>query len=67
MPLEVQEEKEIPIDYGRTMLNNIIDLEKELDRLKRRIREKGVKEKINEDDVDKLKYVQEELQDILSG
>ena len=67
MPLEVEEEREAPIDYSQRMLNNIIDLEKELNKLKKRIQVKEAKEKINEDDVDKLKYVQEELQDILSG
>ncbi len=66
MALEVEEEKEIPIDYGQMMLNNIIDLEKELNRLKKRIQEKEVKETINEDEVEKLKYVQEEVQYILS-
>jgi metallo-beta-lactamase family protein len=67
MALEVEEEKEIPIDYDQMMLNNIIDLEKELNRLKKRIQEKEMKETINEDDVEKLKYVQEEVQYILSG
>ena len=66
MPFEVEEEKEVHIDYPQLILNNIIDLEKELDRLKKRIQEQEIKDKISEDDLDKLKYVQEEIQYILS-
>ncbi len=48
------------------MLNSIIDLENELKRLKKRVKSEALERQIVEDDVDRLKYVQEELQAILS-
>jgi hypothetical protein len=54
-----------PADISRTMLNKIIDLENELGRLKKRLKEKEVVTKIIEDDVNRLNYIQEELQGIL--
>ena len=48
------------------MLNTVIDLEKELKALKRRVKAKETQGRIEEDDVDRLKFVQEELQAILS-
>lgn len=67
-PKEVTYEEpleEVPVvDMQATMVNVLIDLEKELDKLKRRL--KGTKEEeITEDEVDKLRYIQEELQEIL--
>jgi metallo-beta-lactamase family protein len=47
-------------DYLQLSLNAIIDLEKELDRLKKNLRKKG--ETISSEDIDRLKYIQEELQ-----
>jgi hypothetical protein len=47
------------------MLNSIIDLENELKRLKKRIKSKELEAQIEEDEVDRLKYVQEEIQAIL--
>jgi metallo-beta-lactamase family protein len=66
-PKEVAFEKpeaEEPIpDVKTEMLNRIIDLENELDDLKRRIKSEALKEKIREDDIDRLKYIREELRE----
>ena len=53
-------------DLRTTMSNAIIDLENELKALKGKLKSKGMVEKIGEDDVDRLEYIQEELQEILS-
>jgi hypothetical protein len=53
-------------DLETTMMNTVIDLEKELKDLKQRIKAKGIPKTIEEDDLDRLKFVQEELQAILS-
>ena len=53
-------------DMKTLILNNIIDLENELKELRKRIKAKESEEKIGEDDVDRLKYIREELQTILS-
>jgi metallo-beta-lactamase family protein len=47
-------------DYLQVSLNAIIDLEKELDRIKKNLRKKG--EAVSSEDIDRLKYIQEELQ-----
>jgi hypothetical protein len=62
---EAGEPEEMP-DLETTMLNTVIDLEKELKDLKQRIKAKEMKGAIEEDDLDRLKFVQEELQAILS-
>ena len=49
-------------DLLQTSLNSIIDLEKEMDRLKKRLKKRG--DKISEDDIDMIKYLQEELRNI---
>jgi hypothetical protein len=49
------------------MMNNIIDLENELKALKKRVNSNEMKDRIDEDEVDLLKYIQEELQTILSS
>ena len=54
-----------PADISRAMLNKIIDLENELGRMKKRLKEKEVEAKVIEDDVNRLNYIQEELQGIL--
>ncbi|MDY7035959.1 MAG: MBL fold metallo-hydrolase [Thermodesulfobacteriota bacterium] len=46
-------------DMDQVMQNSIIDLENELHRLKKRLREK--EEKINEEDVDRVRYIQDEI------
>ena len=47
------------------MLNTVIDLENELKKLKKRIKSKEMETIIGAVEVDRLKYVQEELQEIL--
>ena len=44
------------------MLNAILDLEKELTLLRRRVKSR---EKIEEEDVDRVKYIQEEIKGML--
>ncbi|MDB9822431.1 MBL fold metallo-hydrolase [Deltaproteobacteria bacterium] len=51
--------KEEPINILQMSLNTIVDLENELDRLKKRLKKK--EKAVTEDDIDRLKYVQEEL------
>lgn len=53
-------------DIETLILNNIIDLENELKELRKRIKAKKSEEKAGEDDVDRLKYIKEEVQTILS-
>ena len=53
-------------DIKTFMLNNIIDLEKEIKLLKKRIDIAQEEGRIEEEDVDRIKYLQEELQMILS-
>jgi metallo-beta-lactamase family protein len=52
-------------DMKTLILNNIIDLENELKGLRKRIKAIKTEEKIGEDDIDRLKYIREELQTIL--
>ena len=53
------------IDISQTLKNKVIDLEHEIERLKKRLKEKDAKTVIANEDIDKLKYIQEELQGIL--
>jgi len=62
---EAEELEEMP-DLETTMLNTVIDLEKELKGLKQRIKAKRIPKTFEEDDLDRLRFVQEELQAILS-
>ena len=62
---EVKPDIVAPADISQTMLNKIIDLENQLGRLKKRVKKKEVRTKIIEDDVNRLNYIQEELQEIL--
>lgn len=55
----------IPIEINKTMLNKVIDLEHEIEKLKKRLTEKDEKATITDEDVSKLEYIQEELQEIL--
>lgn len=48
------------------LFNTIIDLENELKALKKRIKSEETDAKIGDDDLDRLKYIQQELQEILS-
>jgi len=52
-------------DAKTLMLNTVIDLENELKKLKKRIKSKEMETIIGAVEVDRLKYVQEELQEIL--
>ena len=56
---------EVGPDLQTMMLNKIIDLENELKALKKRAKATSMPEKITEDEVDRLKYVEEEFQAIL--
>ncbi|MBU2499224.1 MAG: MBL fold metallo-hydrolase [Proteobacteria bacterium] len=53
-------------DLRADMLNKIIDLENELKELRKQLKGKEIKDKIGEDNIERLKYVQEEIQAILS-
>jgi len=53
------------IDISQTMQSKVIDLEHEIERLKLRLKKKDEKTAIAKEDVDKLKYIEEELQGIL--
>jgi len=59
------EEAPLP-DMHSTMLNTLVDLENEIKALTQRIRAAEKDEEITEHDVDRLKYVQEELKAVLS-
>jgi len=52
-------------DVERLILNGVIDLEKELKALKKRIKAAASSGKIGPEDLDQLKYIQEELQSIV--
>jgi metallo-beta-lactamase family protein len=54
--------EEEPANILQISLNIIIDLEREMDRLRKRL--KANEERISEDDIDRLKYIKEELQAI---
>jgi hypothetical protein len=58
--------QEAPQDLKTDALNAIVDLERELEALSRRIKNKRADESIEEEDLDHLKYMQEELQSIVS-
>ena len=55
----------MPREISQTMLNKVIDLEHEIEKLKQRLKKKDEKTPINEDDINRLEYIQEELQGIL--
>ena len=62
MAVESARVEEEPTDIIQTLLNSIIDLENELGRLKKRFKKK--EGSISEDDIDRLRYIQEEIQAI---
>ena len=53
------------IDISRIMQNKVIELEHEIERLKRRLKKKDEKKEVTQEDVDRLKYIQEGLQEVL--
>ena len=59
---EGPEEIETLPDVKTAMLNTIVDLERELDILKRRIKSGELEGKIGADETDRLAYIKEELQ-----
>jgi len=60
VPAEVK-----PIDISQTMLNKVIDLEHEIEILKKRLEKKDEKTTITEEDINRLESIQEELQEII--
>ncbi len=59
---EAPEAKEDLPDVETVMLNTVVDLENELKKLKKRIKAKETETHLSEDSVERLKYIQEELQ-----
>jgi len=66
LSIEEPEEPEAAPDFEAMILNGLIDLEKEIKSLRKRARLKGKTDDLEEGDVDRLKYIQEELRTILS-
>lgn len=61
-----QPEAAEPLPVKNMMLNAVVDLENELKDLRKRIN-KEPEEKISEEDIDRLKYIEEEFRTILPG
>ena len=53
-------------DLQTDLLNTILDLENELKELKKRVKSKSPEEKLGEEEVDRLKYLHEELQALVA-
>ncbi|MBN2125200.1 MAG: MBL fold metallo-hydrolase [Deltaproteobacteria bacterium] len=64
--IEAPVETEAPLDLETNMLNGVLDLEKELRSLKKAIKSPTVRQRLSEDEMERLRYIQEELQFILS-
>jgi metallo-beta-lactamase family protein len=62
---EPEEAKALP-DLQDAMLNTIVDLEKQLELLRRELKPKTAKDRIAEDDIDRLKYIKEEIKVLTS-
>ena len=60
MILEATPLEEAPADVLQLSMNTIIDLEKELDRIKKSLKKKAGD--ISKDDIDRLRFIREELQ-----
>jgi len=56
----------VPVDIDQIVLNTITALEKEMDRLRKQLEKKEMKGKMGEDDVEKLKDIQNELKIIMA-
>ena len=65
MSFEKSEEKTPAPDVKNMMLNNLIDLENELKRLRKKISGELSPDKLGEEDADRLAYLKEELQNML--
>ncbi len=61
---DVEEVQEPEPDVEALLLNSLIDLERELKDLRKRIKTHEEKPGFNEDDLDRLRYIREELQTI---
>jgi metallo-beta-lactamase family protein len=60
-------EAEKPGPDGKTlMLNSLVDLENELKDLRKRIKSRDLEERIQEEDLNRLKYINEELKTIMT-
>jgi metallo-beta-lactamase family protein len=62
---EVPEVLRPELDMSAQILNGVIDLEKELKALRKRVKAAASHERITGDELDHLKYIQEELQAVL--
>ena len=64
MVVEKAAEPEALPDYQVAMLNMIVDLENQLKHLKKEVRARN---KVGENDVDRLKYIEEEIKALVEG
>lgn len=64
--IETPEEEEPAPDIQTLILNGIIDIEKEIKALKGRVKGNQARNKLSEDDLDRIMYVREEIEDISS-
>jgi metallo-beta-lactamase family protein len=62
--VEKAAEPEALPDFQAAMLNAIVDLENQLKQLKKEVRSR---EKVEEDDVDRMKYIEEEIKALVEG
>jgi len=65
MPIEVAPAEQEVVALDKDMLQVYAGVEEEISRLKWRIKREGNREKITDEDIDRLRYIQEELQQIL--
>jgi metallo-beta-lactamase family protein len=63
--LEAPETREPEPDMETLLLNEVIDLEKQLKALKKRVKMAAAQNKLTGDELDQLKYLQEELRAVL--
>ncbi len=67
-PVEVVSEKpvmeEVPTDMKTSMLNTLIDLESEIRALRKRVKSAEVDADVGEEELDRLKYIQDELKSV---
>ena len=63
--IEKPAEEEPEIELKTVLLNAIQDVENELKALRKRIKSKDLEEDMGEEEVDRLKYIQKELQALM--
>jgi metallo-beta-lactamase family protein len=61
LDIEKPEEIDRVVDIKTDMLNAIVDLENEIEMLKRRIKSGRPEDNLEEDDLDRIKYIEEEV------